>query len=43
MSRALLDTAKLIKELKLAKDAERLEESFYAFCKDAWPQVDPSE
>lgn len=43
MSRALLDTAKLIKELKLANDAERLEESFYAFCKDAWAQVDPSE
>ena len=40
--KALL-AAKLIKELSLAQDAERLEGSFYAFCKDAWTQVDPSE
>src|SRR5262245_29039156 len=39
--KALL-AAKLIKELRLAQDAERLEGSFYAFCKDAWTQVDPS-
>lgn len=40
--KALL-AARLIKELKLAKDAERLEASFYEFCRAAWPQVDPSD
>jgi len=42
MQKGLL-AIRLIKELKLARDAERLEGSFYEFCKDAWPQVDPSE
>jgi predicted phage terminase large subunit-like protein len=33
---------RLVNHLKLARDAERLEKSFYEFCRDAWPQVDPS-
>jgi predicted phage terminase large subunit-like protein len=35
-----LQAARRIKEIK---DAEKLEESFYEFCKAAWPIIDPAE
>ena len=31
------------RRINMIKEAERLEDSFYEFVKEAWPQIDPAE
>jgi len=40
---SLVTLAKAAKRIKEIQDAERLEDSFYEFCKAAWQWVDPAE